>query len=336
MNSYERFTARLHGLPVDRIPNFDILMTRAARHIHVPLSRYYLDYRVLAEANLTAANDFHIDILQAISDPYREAADFGLEVDFPVDNLPMNRTPLLATPEDIHKLVVPDPCSGRRMSDRLEAIRLFREQAGGEIPIMGWVEGALAEACDLRSMYYVMIDLGRQPDWLSDLLEICVEVGIAFARAQIEAGADIIGLGDAVCSQISPKMYRRFALPYEQRIFAAVHEMGAIGRLHICGKTTHLLPDMLQSGADIIDLDWMVDLQQTAQLFEDRAAICGNFDPVNVMLLGTPQTVRTAVIDCLQNGGSRLFSGAGCEIPEETPDENLLAQYQSLVEQSVV
>jgi uroporphyrinogen decarboxylase len=131
-------------------------------------------------------------------------------------------------------------------------------------------------------------------------------------------------------------MYRRFALPYEQRIFAAVHELGAVGRLHICGKTTHLLIDMLQSGADIIDLDWMVDLKQSAQLFGDRAAICGNFDPVNVMLLGTSQTVRTAVIDCLQNGGRRLLSGAGCEIPEETPDENLFAQYQALVEQSEV
>ncbi len=336
MNSYERFTARLQGLPVDRIPNFDILMAKAARHIHVPLSQYYLDYRVLVEANLAAASDFHLDILQAISDPYREASDFGLEVDFPADNLPMNRTPLLGAPEDIRKLVAPDPCAGQRMSDRLEAIRLFREQAGGKIPIMGWVEGALAEACDLRSMYYVMIDLGRRPEWLTDLLEICVEVGIAFARAQIEAGADIIGLGDAVCSQISPKMYRRFALPYERRIFAAVHELGGIGRLHICGKTTHLLPDMLESGADIIDLDWMVDLKQSAQLFGDRAAICGNFDPVNVMLLGTPQTVRTAVTDCLQMGGSRLFSGAGCEIPEDTPDENLSAQYQALVELSMV
>jgi uroporphyrinogen-III decarboxylase len=55
-----------------------------------------------------------------------------------------------------------------------------------------------------------------------------VGVEIAFARAQVEAGADIIGLGDAVASQISPAMYRRFALPYEQRIFQAVHQMGGL------------------------------------------------------------------------------------------------------------
>ena len=330
MNSYERFTARLAGQPVDRTPNFDIFMTRAAHHIGQPLSRYYLDHRVLVEANLAVAADFGVDLLQAISDPYREAADFGLEVEFPRDNLPLNHKPLIAVPDDLKKLAPPNPSTGRRMSDRLEAIRLFREQAGGEIPIMGWVEGALAEASDLRSMYLTMTDLVSRPEWLTDLLEICAEVEIAFARAQIEAGADIIGLGDAVCSQISPKMYRQFALPYEQRIFAAVHEMGAVARLHICGNTTRLLPDMLQSGADIIDLDWMVDIEKTAQLFDDKVVICGNFDPVAVMLQGTPETVREATLECIKKGGKRLFSGAGCEIPDGTPTENLLAQRLAL------
>ena len=285
---------------------------------------------MLVEANLAVVADFGVDILQAISDPYREAADFGLDVDFPADNLPLNRKPLIAEVDDLKKLVPPNPTAGRRMSDRLEAIRLFREKAGGEIPIMGWVEGALAEASDLRGMYLTMTDLVSRPDWLTELLEICAEVEIAFARAQIEAGADIIGLGDAVCSQISPKMYRQFALPYEQRIFAVVHEMGAAARLHICGNTTRLLPDMLQSGADIIDLDWMVDIEKAAQLFDDRTAICGNFDPVAVMLQGTPETVRDAILACIQKGGTRLFSGAGCEIPDGTPDENLLAQRQTL------
>lgn len=330
MNSYERFVARLKGQPVDRVPNFDILMTFAAHYIGQPLSRYYLDHRVLVDANLAVAADFGIDILQAISDPYREAADFGLEVEFPADGLPISRRPLIVEPEDLKKLVPPKPETGRRMSDRLEAIRRFREQAGGEIPIMGWVEGALAEACDLRGMSQVMLDLFDRPEWLTELLEICTEVAIAFARAQVEAGADIIGLGDAVCSQISPKMYRQFALPYEQRIFQAVHDMGAVARLHICGNTTRILPDMLQSGADIVDLDWMVDLEKAAQLAADRVALCGNFDPVAVMLQGTPEQVRAATLECVQKGGRRLFSAAGCEIPDGTPVENLLAQRDAL------
>ncbi len=333
MNSYDRFTSRLRGEAVDRPPNFDIMMTFAAHHIGQPLSHYYQDYKILCEANFAVQQDFDLDIVQAISDPYRETADFGATVEFPKDGLPVCKEPLLRELADLKNLKTPDPATGPRMSDRLAAIRHFREQVGDEVPIMGWVEGALAETADLRGVNEVMMDVYLNPDELEELLEKCVEVGIAFARAQVEAGADIIGLGDAIASQISPDMYRRFALPYEQRIFAAVHEAGAMARLHICGNTTHILSAMAESDADIIDLDWMVDFQQAAETYgDDGPAICGNFDPVAVMLQGTPEQIYQATLDCVQKGGSRCISMAGCEIPDGTPHENLLAQAQALRE----
>jgi MtaA/CmuA family methyltransferase len=215
------------------------------------------------------------------------------------------------------------------MSDRLEAVRLFREQVGGEVPVMGWVEGALAGAADLRGVTNLMTDLYDRPEWVEELLELCTEVEIAFARAQIEAGADIIGLGDAVASQIAPRLYARYALPYEQRIFAAVHEAGALARLHICGNTSKIVDQMARSGADIIDIDWMVDMEAAAQAFGD-IAICGNFDPVAVMLQGTPDDVYAATQNCMRLGGERAISAAGCEIPDGTPHENLRAQARAL------
>ena len=330
MNAYERMEHRLRGEPVDRPPNFDIFMTFAARRTGRPLKEYYVDHRVLVEANLRVIEDFDIDIAQAISDPYRECHDFGAEIDFPDDDMPLNWVPLLAELDDIKTLQRPDPYTGKRMSDRLEAIRLFREQVGGAIPIMGWVEGALAEAADLRNVNNVMLDLIEHPQWVEELLEICTEVEIAFARAQVEAGADIIGLGDAVASLVSPKMYRRFALPYEQRIFAAVHEMGALCRLHICGNTNKIVDAMVESGADIIDLDHMVDMAAAAAKYGDRVSFCGNFDPVSVMLQGTPDEVFAAAQHCMAIGGPRSFSAGGCEIPMYTPVENLHAQARAL------
>jgi MtaA/CmuA family methyltransferase len=308
------------------------MMQFAAHHIGKPLSAYYQDYRVLAEANLAVLETFSLDIVQAISDPYREAADWGAAVVFPDDNIPLCETPLIAEPSDLDRLRTPDPHTGRRMSDRLEAIRLFRERVGGKVPIMGWVEGALAEAADLRGVSNLMVDLYDSPEWAKALLERCSEVAIAFARAQVAAGADIIGLGDAIASQVSPTMYEQFALPYEQRIFAAVHEMGALGRLHICGNTTRLLHLMPFSGADIIDIDWMVDMSAAREAFGDRIAVCGNFDPLAVALRGTPETIRQATLDCLRAGGPRSISGAGCEIPDGTPHANLLAQHEALIE----
>jgi hypothetical protein len=113
MNLFERLQKRLHAEAADRQPNLDILMTLAAQHIGQPLSNYYPDYRVLVTDNLAVREDFELDIVQAISDPFRKAADFGLQVEFPEDNLPVSRKPLLLEPTDIHKLVNPDPATGR-------------------------------------------------------------------------------------------------------------------------------------------------------------------------------------------------------------------------------
>ncbi len=333
MNALERMRRRLAGEPVDRPPNFDIMMQFAAHHIGEPLSRYYQDHRVLGEANLAMLEAFELDIVQAISDPYREAADLGLEVVFPEDDLPLATRPLLADPEDLDKLRVVEPSHGRRMSDRIEAIRWFRQRVGGEVPIMGWVEGAMAEAADLRGISNLLLDLYDRPAWVAELLEKTGEQAVAFARAQVEAGADMIGLGESVASQVSPRMYERLILPWEQRVFAAVRELGAIPRLHICGDTTGILRQMAASGAEIVDLDWMVDLERAATLYaEGGPALSGNFDPVAVLLQGTPDQVYAAATRCLEIMGPRGISNAGCEVPLGTPHANLHAQTRAIAD----
>ena len=331
MNGLERVRRRLRGEKVDRAPNFDIYMTRAAHHVGRPLSEYYLDYRALVEANLAVCADFDLDIVQTLSDPYREAADMGLDVEFPDDDLPVRRKMLLEEPEDLAKLKPVAAADGRRMSDRLNAVRALVEKVGQDVVVMGWVEGALALACDIRGDTSLMTDLFDRPEWVDELLELLVEQQIAFAKAQVALGATMIGLGDAIASLVSPKQYKRFALPYEQRIFAAVKEAGAIPRLHICGDTNHLVPDMAQSGAEIVDLDWMVDLGKAAETFGDGGpAPCGNFDPVEIMLRGTPDAVADATRACAAAGGPRHFSAAGCEIPDDTPEANMRAHALTL------
>lgn len=332
MTSYERMTKRLKHEIVDRPPNFNIFMTFAAHYIKQPLSKYYLDYRVLVDANMAMVENFNVDIVQAISDPFRETYDFGARIEFPEDDLPVNKEPFLDNPEKLKMLQKPNPSTGKRMSDRLNALRLMREKIGNEIPVMGWVEGALAEAGDLRGITNVLMDVYERPQWLKELLEIITEVEIEFAKAQVEAGAHIIGLGDAIASQVSPAMYKEYGLPYEKRIFQAVHEMGAIARLHICGDTSGIVPYMVESGADIIDLDWMVDMKAAADQFGHQVAFCGNFDPVSIMLMGKPDDVYRATQKCMSDGGSNSFSAAGCEIPDKTPHENLKAQHLALIQ----
>ena len=329
----ERVRRRLRGEAVDRPPNFDIYMQRAAHHIGQPLSRYYLDHRVLVAANLAVLEAFDLDIVQAISDPYREASDLCLDVEWPEDALPLRRAILLRDPGDAASLRLAKPEDGRRMTDRLEAVRLLCERVGDDVPVMGWVEGAFALASVLRGDTNLLLDIHDRPEWLRELLDRLVEVGVAFARAQVAAGAHLIGLGDSMGSLVSPRQYRAFVLPYEQRVFAAVREAGTIPRLHICGDTSHIVADMARSGAEIVDLDWMVNLGKAAEaLGPEGPAPCGNFDPVAVLLQGTPGEVGKAVRECAAAAGPRHFSAAGCEVPDRTPEANLRAHARALRE----
>jgi MtaA/CmuA family methyltransferase len=333
VNPLERLRRRLRGEDVDRPPNLDIYMQRAAHHVGRNLARYYLDHRVLVEANLAVLEAFDLDVVQTISDAYREAADMGVDVDFPEDSLPIRRAVLIREPEDARRVRTLKPEDGRRMSDRIEAVRLLREKVGDFVPVMGWVEGAFALASVLRGDTSILLDLHDRPQWLEDLLERLVDQQVAFARAQVAAGAHVVGLGDSMGSLVSPAHYRRFVLPYEQRILGAVKEAGAIPRLHICGDTSHLLADMARSGALIVDLDWMVDFGRAAEVFgPDGPAPCGNFDPVSILLQGTPERVLEAVRRCAAAGGPRHISAAGCEVPDGTPEANLLAHAQALRE----
>jgi len=332
VNAASRFALQMEGQTPALPLNFNIFMAFAAHLIGEPLSQYYQDHRVLCASNYAVVELFGVDLVQAISDPYREAHDFGARIEFPADGLPLCTKPLLGCPEDLAKLVPPVPEQGLRMMDRLRAIERFRRDVGGELPIMGWVEGALAEAADLRGVQNLLVDLVLRPEWVHELLEICTETGIAFACAQVEAGADIIGLGDAIASQISPAMYREFALPYERRIFDAVREAGGTARLHICGDITHLLDAIPDSGAQIVDLDWMVDIPRAVNTLPTEIQLCGNVDPVGVMLKGTANRVHQQTLRSLEEGSGRLLAGAGCEIPDGTPAENLHAQSEAIEE----
>jgi MtaA/CmuA family methyltransferase len=212
------------------------------------------------------------------------------------------------------------------------AVDLLKKEVGNEFPIIGWVEGCFAMAADLRGVNDFMMDLYEDTDFTVDLLEICLEQAILFARAQIAAGADIIGVGDAIASVAGPMAYRDLALQYEIRLLKAIREAGGMTKLHICGNTTPFLELLPAEHCDILDLDWMVPMDKAAALFGDITCINGNYDPVAVLLQGNVQDVKNAVRSCIHAGGSKHTSAAGCEVPRHTPPANLTAVYETLCE----
>jgi MtaA/CmuA family methyltransferase len=330
MTPYERTMRRIAGAPVDRAPNQDILMAFAAHYIGSTYDRLVQDHRVLVEGNLRACDDFHIDLVSVISDPLREASAFGAQVIFPYDRGPQCPQLFLQDYSDWAKLKPWDPWEKERTRDRLQGVQLYRAKVGGHYPICGWIDGAAAVAAMLRGVSNFLEGILLEPQATRDLLAITGQAARRFALAQVEAGADIIGLGDAVASLMRPEAYRAFVLPHEQEIIRAVHAAGAKVKLHICGNTSRHLTDMVESGADIIDIDWMVDFGAAVRVFHGRACANGNFDPVAVLLQGTPAEVTRAARACLAVSDERTMISAGCEVPVNTPYPNLRAHYEAL------
>lgn len=325
MNSFERYTAMVSGGTADLVPRVPILMAFAADYIGANYAEFASDHRVLVEANLRCAADFGFDQLSAISDPYRETQGFGAEIEYVTDGVPRCKKPPLEDTEDLSILKKPNPYTSERMLDRVNAIRLYKEKAFQQYSIMGWVEGPAAEASDLRGLMNFLVDILDEEEYTAELMDRCTDVAIEFALAQVEAGADTIGIGDAICSQISPDTYTELVLPRERRLIEAIQAAGARTRLHICGNITHLLPGIATLPVDIVDIDWQVDMGEARRILGKEKSLAGNLDPVNVIQRKTPEEIRKGFRDIYGAVGNRYLVNAGCEIPLGTPVANLKA-----------
>jgi MtaA/CmuA family methyltransferase len=269
---------------------------------------------------------FGFDHVSVISDPCCEAADLGAAIFYPPDAPPaiIEETALLADAATLGTLRVADPRrSGSRMANRIEAVRLLRETIGDTHLIEGWVEGPCAESADLRGINTLMMDYFDDAAFVHALAAFTVENALSFARAQIEAGADIIGVGDAAASLISRELYYEFVWPHEKRLVDGIHAAGGRVRLHICGRTTHLVEALGTLGCEIVDLDTSVDLQTARAAVGPRQVLLGNVHTVNVVRHGTADEVRRELAKCRAAAGPAWIAGAGCEIPRGSPPENV-------------
>ena len=294
MTSKERIYATLAGESVDRVAVTPIFMAWAAHFIGRTYRDYYLDGDVLVDAQIALTRVFGIDQVSAISDPWREASAYGMQFEYPEHGVGKPADTLLKGQDDLAKLDGVDMRKAKRTKQRIASVRRMAKEIGDTYSVLGWVEGPFAEYADLRGVEATMLDLIDRPDYFRQAGEAIIQNEIKFAVAQVKAGADMIGVGDAAASLISPDAYREFVLPLEKKLFDAIHQAGAAVKLHICGNIRNHVAFMAQSGADIIDVDWMVPVDRARELAGPDVTLCGNFDPVAVLLQGTPEKIAEA------------------------------------------
>jgi MtaA/CmuA family methyltransferase len=160
------------------------------------------------------------------------------------------------------------------------------------------------------------------------LIDYCRRACAVFALAQKEAGAHATSIGDAFAGPnlISPEMYRKFALEPEMRLTEEVQAAGIPFSIHICGNTNGIIADMGRTGAQILEVDWQLDMAEARRAVPASTVLMGNINPSAPMAFGTPEQVEAAVRGIMDaTGGRGVFLSSGCAMGRNTKPENMRA-----------
>ncbi len=306
----------------------------------VSLREFTSDARRLADCVLHYYNEFRPDAVWLSADTWVTAQAMGATVGFPGDDQPMagRGKPLVTKLADVRRIPPPDPLRKGRWPLMIDALRYVKRAIGDAAYIVACFDQyPFSLACALMGIDQIMLKLTDDLRLVEELQRRCQEYTVAYGKALSEAGADMLSGGDSPAGLIGPVRYREVALPFERYVVKRLKaETGKPVSLHICGDATPILADMASSGADVLELDHHVCMEQACRILGPEKAVWGNLDPVGLLAQGHPLQVRAAVHNLIRSfqrtGHRRFVVSSGCTLAMETPAENLRSLFTAVRE----
>lgn len=257
-----------------------------------------------AEMTVLAVDRLGVDAAILFADILLVAEPLGVGLAFRHGAGPVIQRPI-RTREDVDRLPAVDP--EEALSFVFEAVRHSQRALAGRVPLIGFAGGPFTVASYLieggvshdfvrtrRLMY-------NDPVAWDSLMTRLADLTARYLQGQIAAGADAVQLFDSWIGCLSPDAYRRFVLPYTQRVVASLPPWVPV--IHFGTGTAGLLEAMREAGAQVIGLDWRVDLAEAWRRLGDGVAVQGNLDPA--ILLAPPEEIRRGVRAVLAAAGGR-------------------------------
>lgn len=327
MNSRDLTLSAIDGVP-EKVPFNPLVMHLAATLMGVDYSSELCRKpELLAKAQIKCADFFGIDSILPGTDAYREASAWGIEVSYDAHTpVPKNHLDW----REFDTIEDPDLNAAPRIQQRMEAIKIMKEMAPGQC-IFGWIEAPFAELAYLFDLMEA-VKIMREENWVKiykGILKRIVPVELEFAKMQIEAGVDIIGCGDSAISQIGPKRYKMASVDDTRELFSEIRKHVPV-LYHCCGDNSgvdregnDMLKLIASTGADILDIDFQVDLATAKEKVGDNVCLRGN---TNTSLLGDPYAQPHEIMNEINRNindgkpGGRYMYAAGCEWPWEPLD----------------
>ena len=256
-----------------------------------------------------------------------EAECFGATVTVTDDEVPTVKEPILEDTEGAEALVVPVVGIGRT-GIYLDAIKKAKELITDR-PVFAGMIGPFSLAARLFDLSEIMMACYDDPDMVHLVLEKCTQFLCAYAKAYCDVGADGIVMAEPVAGLLSPSLEEEFSAPYVKQIVDAVQNDDFIVIYHNCGNNVpKMLSSILSTGAAAYHFGNAVDLEKDIlKKVPANVVVMGNIDPVGVLRMGTPESVREATTALLEKCSMypNFVLSSGCDMPPKTPWENINA-----------
>ncbi len=266
------------------------------------------------------------DMIFTLMDLSVEASALGAAVRYPLHEIPTVEQPLVRTPDDLLQFQALDVLKDGRVHVFLETVRLLKKSV--DIPVGGYAVGPFTLTGLLTGAEQAAMSTLTDPDFLRAVLDFSGRIIGHYARALAEAGADVIAILEPTAALLSASSFETFSAPYVSQI---VENVPVPCILHVCGDARRLVPAMARTGVQGLSLDYHVDLAAAAQQVPPEVVLIGNLDPARVISRGTPEQVRNATVELLNQmvGRSNFVLSTGCDLPPDTPIENIRALIQA-------
>ncbi|HKJ67438.1 MAG TPA: uroporphyrinogen decarboxylase family protein, partial [bacterium] len=203
------------------------------------------------------------------------------------------------------------------------------KQLDGRVPVIGFAGAPwtlatyMVEGRSSKKFKIIKTLLYSRPELLESLLERITAETVEYLAMQVEAGADILQIFDSWGGILTPAAFERFSLAPMKNVISGVKarfpDIPVIAFSK--GARTHLT-ELAESGADVLSLDWMVDLGQAREVTKKQVALQGNLDPA--ILLTDPAVIERETRQMLHSFGTAPghIANLGHGITPDVPVEN--------------